>query len=149
MSGSMARRSVLHAGAALCVFALAPRARACEFFSSNLRVFHPWTRASPPGSDSATVSMIFDQVTRADRLIAAETPVAEGAEMGGVGARANVVDFAIAQGRESALAETGTYLRLVRLTQPLEIGRAYPLKLVFESGDVVAATLNIDYMRFR
>ncbi|HKX42676.1 MAG TPA: copper chaperone PCu(A)C [Burkholderiaceae bacterium] len=148
MSRLIARRGVLHAGLACCALALAPRARACEFFSSNLRVFHPWTHATEPGRDSAAVSMIFDQVTRADRLIAVETPVAEGAEMGGAEARP-AVDFAIPEGRESALAVNSTYLRLVRLKQPLEVGRSYPLKLVFESGDVVAAALNVDYMRFR
>ena len=148
MSGWMGRRGVLHAGLAGCAWMLAPRARACEFFSSNLRVFHPWTYASEPGRDTAAVSMIFDQVTRADRLIAAETPVADGAVMGGLEARP-AVDFAIPEGRESALAVTGTYLQLVRLKQPLEVGRSYPLKLVFESGDVVAATLNIDFLRFR
>jgi len=148
MSRWIGRRGVLHASLAGCAFLLAPRARACEFFSSNLRVFHPWTYATEPGRDTAAVSMLFDQVTRADRLIAAETPVADGAEMGGLGARADV-NFAIPEGRESALAASGTYLRLVRLRQPLEVGRSYPLKLTFEGGDVVAATLNIDYMRFR
>ena len=53
--------------------------------------------------------------------------------MGGLQASPRV-DFAIPQGQESALSETGTFLRLVGLIQPLETGRAYPLTAKFRSA---------------
>ena len=148
MSRNIRRRSLLHGGAALGVALLAPAARACEFFSSNLRIIHPWTRASSVGATSAMVSMRFNDVAETDRLLKVETPVASGAEFGGEGADPKI-DFAIPAGQESALTEAGIHVRLVGLQQPLEIGRSYPLTLTFEKGGVVSATLNVDYPSFR
>jgi copper(I)-binding protein len=140
------RRDVLHAGLALCASLVAPSVRACEFFSTTLRIFHPWTRATPMDAKTAAVCMKFDEVTKADRLIGVITPVAAGAELvaGGVGGR---VDFLIPEGRETLLSEDGTYIRLLGLEQPLLIGRSYPLKLVFEKGGIVDTQLNVDYLQ--
>lgn len=146
MNESIRRRALLHAGFAAGIALVVPPARACEFFSTNLRVAHPWARATADGDTFAALCMTFDEVTLADRLIKVETPVAAGAEMGGVGARPGI-DFPIPAGRESVLSETGTFIRLVGLKHPLEIGRSYPLKLVFERGGVVDADLDIDYER--
>ena len=148
----MRRRALLHAGLATglagVVPGLVPAARACEFSASTLRIIHPWTRQTADDANAAVVCMRFDQVQRSDRLIGVSTPVATRAEMGGLQASPRV-DFAIPQGQESALSETGTFLRLTGLTQPLETGRAYPLTLVFEHGGSVPALLTVDYERFR
>jgi copper(I)-binding protein len=144
MNLTVHRRLVLKAGLAAGASLVLPSARACEFFSSTLRILHPWSRASRDGATSAIVSTKFDQVLQDDRLIHVETPVAAGAEMGGIDA-ASRVDFPIPAGRETALGETGTYLRLVRLRHPLEMGRAYPLHLFFDRGGLVQADFDIDY----
>jgi copper(I)-binding protein len=122
-------------------------ARACEYFASTLRVMHPWTRATADGAGTAVVCMKFDEVSRDDRLIGVETPVAERAEMGGPQA-GMPVSVPIPAGQETWLHEAGTHVRLAGLKFPLEMGRAYPLKLVFEQGGVINATLNVDYVRF-
>jgi copper(I)-binding protein len=124
------------------------RAQACEFFASTLRVTHPWTRASVDGDSSAIVCMKFDEVQQDDRLIGVETDLASGAEMGGLGARAEV-DFAIPRGQETVLSERGTFVRLVGLLQPLDVGRSYPIRLRFEKGGVLRADLSVDFARFR
>ena len=138
------RRNVLRAGLALGTTLCLPQARACEFFATHLRINHPWTRASADGQNTAIVSMRFDDVTRTDRLIGVETPVAAAAELGGLGARP-AVDFLIPQGQESALHEFGTFVRLVGLQHRLEVARSYPLKLVFEHSGTVNATLTVDF----
>lgn len=140
------RRHLLRSGLAAGVALVAPGARACEYFSPNLRVVHPWTRATDAGF--AIVCMKFDDVTLADRLVAVHTPVAESAEMAGPDAGPGV-DFVIPPGQVSTLGETGTQLRLVGLKHALEVARSYPLDLVFERGGTVAATLNVDYTAFR
>lgn len=142
------RRLALRAGLACAVALTAPSARACEFFSSNLRVTHPWTRATAEDAGFAVVCMKFDEVAQADRLIAVETPVADGAQIGGE-ATSREVDLVIPAGQETLLTEAGTHVRLVGLRQPLEIARSYPLRLVFAKGGTVDATLNVDYARFR
>ncbi len=148
MNQAVLRRGVLHLGIAAGAALLLPSARACEYFSANLRITHPWTRATGPGAGSAIVCMKFDDVLQDDRLIGVETPVAAGAELGGLGARPEV-DFAIPAGRETLLSEAGTFVRLVGLNVPMEVARQYPMDLIFERSGRVAATLNVDYTRFR
>jgi copper(I)-binding protein len=58
------------------------------------------------------------------------------------------VDFAIPADQSSVLTESGTYLRLVGLKFPLQVGREYPLTLVFRKAGPVLAKLSIDYARF-
>lgn len=140
-------RGGLQAGLSLGLLGLLPQARACEYFGPNLRITHPYTRATQPGETSIAVTMKFDEVTQADRLIGVQTPVAEGAEIGGLLARPTV-DFVIPEGEETWLREDRTYLRLVGLKHPLQVARTYPMTLVFERGGPVPATLNIDYARF-
>ena len=147
MSRIHRRRGMLQAGLALGLVSVLPAARACEFFTTHLRITHPWTHASVEGASIAVVSMKFDEVTLADRLIGVTTPVAERAELGGIGAGPNV-DFPIPEGRETLLSERGTFVRLVGLKHPLEIARTYPLTLVFERGGSIATDLSVDYMRF-
>ena len=157
MEPRLIRRNVLRGSLALGVALLAPAARACEFFSPTMRILHPWTRASEPGASTAVVCMRFDEVSRDDRLIQVRTPVAAAAELGGValdgsGSRNNAgtaLDFPIPAGRESALSEGGRFVRLLGLRHPLEVGRSYPLTLIFEQGGVVDATLTVDFASFR
>jgi len=157
MKPHLIRRDVLRGGLALGVALLAPAARACEFFSPTMRILHPWTRASEPGASTAVVCMRFDEVSRDDRLIQVQTPVAAAAELGGVAltgssnrnGAGNGIDFLIPAGQESALSEGGRFVRLLDLRHPLEVGRSYPLTLVFEQGGVVDATLTVDFASFR
>ncbi|MEK8050019.1 copper chaperone PCu(A)C [Ideonella sp. DXS22W] len=148
MTVRLPRRQCLRAALGLGAAGLLPSARACEFFAPTLRIFHPWTRATAEGADEAVVSMKFDGVQRADRLVGVQTPVALHADIAGALARP-VVDFAIPAGRDSELAEGGTWLRLSGLQMPLHVGRAYPLTLQFEHGGEVPAQLSIDFPSFR
>lgn len=137
------RRAVLRTSLG-CAFALAlPQARACDFYSTRLHVYRPWARASGPGADFALLFMQFDEVIRSDRLIGIETPIATGAQMVRAGV-ASTLDLLIPAGRTTVLHETGTHLRLTGLTQPLLLGREYPLKLIFDSG-VVSADIDVDF----
>jgi periplasmic copper chaperone A len=148
MSRPVDRRDVLRAGFVLCASLAAPSVRACEFHTSTLRITHPWTRATGAEATSAVLCMKFDEVAATDRLIGVETPVAAGAEMAGAGV-AGAVNVFIPEGRETVLSDEGTHIRLTGLEHPLLIARSYPLKLVFENGGMVHATLNVDYgLRF-
>jgi hypothetical protein len=143
----MRRRSILGTGLALAALAAGGRAAACEYFTSTLRIFHPWTRATGAAT-YATVCMKFDEVTADDRLIAVETPLA--ARVRWIDPRAAVfesdrIDLPIPRGSEIDLREDGPWLRLVGLAQPLLIARTYPLTLVFQRAGVVPVTLTVDF----
>ena len=77
-------RDLLRGGLALGVAPISPTARACEFFSSALRITHPWTCASDPATTTALLSMRFDEISQDDRLVQVHRPVAAAAEMGGI-----------------------------------------------------------------
>jgi copper(I)-binding protein len=139
------RRQALQVGLALGTSLLLPSARACEFFTPTLRVTHPWTRASVKGATTAIVCMKIDQVTKPDRLIGVETPVAAGADIVGIEGRSGV-NLLLFKGQDTVLGESGIQLRLLDLTQPLQIARTYPMRLYFEKGGVLDAELNVDYM---
>lgn len=146
MNRIVRRRGVLHAGLALGVSLVAPSAHACEIVTGNLTIVHPWTRASADGATSAIVCMTFQDVTQTDRLIGAQTVVAEGAEMGGDAAAAGV-NFVIQEGQTSVLSEAGVHLRLVGLRFPLQMGRSYPMTLNFLKAGAIRASLSVDYAR--
>jgi copper(I)-binding protein len=145
------RRAVLRlglvSGLSLCAAGFVSNARACDFSTNTLRVNHPWTRATAEDATSAIVCMHFDQVQEDDRMIGVETMVAAGAEIGGIGARKDV-DVLIPKGQTVYLSEAGTYLRLLGLKMPLEVGRAYPMLLTFEKGGNLMTDLNISFARF-
>lgn len=150
MSLFIDRRGMLRQGLALgAVLALpsARSARAHEIITSTMRVTHPWSRATAPDAPYAVLCMKFDEVTQDDRLTRVESPVSESADMGGEGA-GPMVDFFIPAGQETYLAETQTYVRLVGLKFPLDVGRSYPLLLGFAKGGVYNTTFSIDQARF-
>jgi copper(I)-binding protein len=144
MTRLIRRRGMLQTGVALGAALLWPRAHACEFFSTHLRIYEPWARATLDGAHTAVLCMTFDEVTQTDRLIGVETPVASGAELGGAQA-SRPLDLLILQGRDTELTETGTYIRLTGLRFALEVAREYPLTLVFERGGVVRADFDVKY----
>lgn len=147
---TLPRRHVLIATAA-AYLGLPRPALACEFFSSHMRIWHPWTRATRVDADTAQVFMRFDEIQQPDRLVGIETPLARGARLAGPGApaQATSLDLAIAAGQDLTLSETGLHIELLDLQQPLQIGRSYPLRLVFASAEPVNATLNVDFPSLR
>lgn len=145
---ALPRRHVL---VALTAASFWPRAHACEFYSSHLRIWHPWTRATRVDADTARLCMRFDEVQSTDRLIGVETPVAAGARLAGPGAPppGQPLALLIRQGQELTLTEDGLHIELLDLQQPLQVGRTFPLRLVFENAPAVNATLNVDYGALR
>jgi copper(I)-binding protein len=142
------RRSALQMGAGVTAALAFPTVRAHEFFSSSLTVHHPWTRASAAGATSAIVSMKFEDVGVTDSLISAQSPIFEGSEFGGVGVTDSSrkgYEFVIQEGQNAELSEAGTYLRVLGLKFPLEVGREYPMTLLFAKAGPLKAALLIDF----
>jgi copper(I)-binding protein len=146
MSIAPNRRTVLRAALAAGLTPLLQPARACEFFAAHLRVYHPWTRETDFLDTSAVVCMTFDEVSRSDRLVGVESPVAEGAELCGPGL-GPLVNLPIPLGQVVTLQEAGTFIRLTGLKEPLGVGRSYPLTLIFEQSGPLLTNLSVDYTR--
>ena len=148
MSTFCSRRQLL---VALGAAAFARSSQACEFFSTHLRIWHPWTRATRVDADTAQIFMRFDEVRATDRLIGVETPLAGGARLAGPGAKAEgqALSLLIREGETLTLTEDGVHIELLDLQQPLQIARTYPMTLLFERADPVQATLTVDYASLR
>lgn len=136
---------------ALGTAGLSHPARACEFFSNHLRIWHPWARATRVDADTAKLCMRFDEVRKTDRLVGVETPVAAGARLAGPGAPPDRQDLSllIREGQELTLTEEGLHIELLDLQQPLQVGRSFALRLLFEQAPPVEALLNVDYAALR
>ena len=141
------RRQFIRAAAACAMPMAWPTAHGCQLTMGNFVLVHPWARATAPDATEASVCMGFEEVEAEDWLIGASSPVAESAEMGGEG-QGKAVKFRIVKGQSSGLSETGTYLKLVGLKFQLEVGRSFPLTLVFEKAGATTTSLSIDYPRF-
>jgi copper(I)-binding protein len=139
------RRQLLTAIAAVAAAAMLPAARGCEFFTTTLRITHPWTSAAAE-REVAMVGMTLDQVSEPDRLIGVTTMVATGAELVRDGI-AGPIDLVLLPDMPAVLRAPELYLRLTGLRQPLLIGRTYPLELEFEKGGSVRTQLSVDYER--
>lgn len=146
------RRRFLKAATLLATPWLGTPARACEFFTTTLRVTHPWTRVTPQEAPFAIVIMKIDEVRRDDRLIGVNTPLAARAELVGLpqglrggSSTASGLSLPIARGETLQFDERGVHVRLFGLTQPLLMARSYPMSLVFEHGGELDAELNVDY----
>jgi copper(I)-binding protein len=144
MVGKFERRGFLKLGVASAAGLACGTVSAHEYFTVNFTLVHPWTRASAPGATFAIIGMKFEDVTTADRMIGATSPLADGAEMGGPGGPAPLA-IEIPAGRTTELTEAGVHLRLVRLKRPLELGRELPITLVFEKAGSLRATFLVDY----
>jgi hypothetical protein len=146
---SLTRRTVLSSALGLSLPWLTRHASACEFYTTSLTIIHPWTRATTAGATTAKVCMSFQDVTRDDFLIGAETPVAERVVLvDGSEGDAPTFRFAIHAGQTTVLTEAGVHLRLQGLKQPLQMGREYPLRLSFAIAGPTPAKLSVDYTRF-
>ncbi len=144
MSRLIRRRSLLHASIAVCGGLWTLRSQACEVQLANLRLMHPWVRATAPGADSAILNMTVEDVTEDDRLIGVQCIAAAGAALGGPQS-APVVDFAIPAGRTTVLGEDGTHVVLTGLRFALHVGRVFPLLVTFEKGGIAMASLHVDF----
>lgn len=147
MKNLLTRRHLIQTGLACGLSMALPSARSCQLPMGNFVLVHPWARATTPDATEASVCMGFEEVNTEDWLIGASSPVAESAEMGGEGQN-KAVKFRIVKGQSSGLSETGTYLKLVGLKFQLEVGRSFPLTLVFEKAGATTTSLSIDYPRF-
>lgn len=142
------RRTVLRLAATAAAASFLPSARACEVFTGTLRVYHPWTRATVTGSDTAVLCMQLDEVTQTDRLIGVTTPIASGAELVEAG-QARPLNLLLAEGTETVLQEDGLHIRLLNVNRQLEPGRQFSLHLHFERSGTTFATLSVDFPSYR
>jgi periplasmic copper chaperone A len=110
----------------------------------NVTIHDPWARASLGTSKTSAVYMTLEiKGDQTDRLVAAETPLAEQAGMhtnimdGGVARMRPVDAVEVAPGTPSVLRPGGLHIMLTGLKEELVEGGTLPLTLTFEQAGSV------------
>ena len=137
--------------AALAIVAIASGAgQAQEFKVGDLLIDHPWARASiGQAKAGAAYLVVSNRGTEADRITAADTPVAKRAEFhthimeGGVMKMRPVGAVEVAPGEPVVFQPGGLHVMLMGLKAPLKEGETFPLTLKFENAGQVEIQVKI------
>ncbi len=123
-----------------------------EYEVGDLRIDHPWTRASPGIARIAGGYLtVANRGAAADRLvsvsaeIAGRTEIHEMAMAGGVMTMRQIPGgLAIPAGGELALQPGGLHLMFMDLRQPLKEGERFDATLTFETAGSVIVTFVVE-----
>lgn len=131
---------------------LTTAALAHDYTIGEIRIGHPWARATPHG---AKVAGGFLQINNAgsvpDRLVSVATDLAEHAEIHEMAMKDGVMTMrpladglAIPAGGEAALKPGGLHLMFVGLKRPLAKGDSFSATLTFERAGSVEVSFKVD-----
>lgn len=148
------RRRVLQAAGASAAVALtglwtARQARAHSFPEAGFTVIHPWCDETPRGARDWPVQLRIIDISVADRLIAASTPVSDRmtlltpAYITQARGAAGPPGVALHPGRDLVMNRLTPHFVLDHVNTDLRFGFEYPLALVFEQAGEISAALII------
>ena len=119
---------------------------------TGVQASQAWSRATPPGADTAAIYVILKAPTT-DRLIGATTPEAKKAEIHQITMAGNVrvmramrSGLPLPPGQPVSLQPGGYHIMLTGLTNPLKLGDTFPIHLAFQTSpaiDLVARVASI------
>ena len=135
-------KKALLAALALVLAGIAAPAMAADFKAGPLVVSDPWIRASASRAmkTGAAFAVLSNEGDAMDRLIAAESPVADRVELhthlmeGGVMKMRQVKAIEVHPGTPTVLQPGGLHIMFIGLHAPLQEGATVPLTLVFEKA---------------
>ena len=136
--------------AAASAFALSATALAHEYQLRNLRIDHPFARATPGGARNGGVYLsVENRGNQADRLVGVSTPVAH-AELhrmwldAGVMRMRAVDGIEVKPGDRLTLEPGGYHVMLTDLKRPLQPGDHFPLSLAFEKAGSIEVSVEVE-----
>jgi periplasmic copper chaperone A len=141
--------------AATVLFTSSSLLQAQEFNVKAMRISEPFARATVPQQQSAGAYLTLEnRGQRADRLVAASTPVAKSVELhtmaiDGTVMRMREVDAIEIKPSEKVVMKPGEgyHLMLLGLRGALKAGDVFPLSLLFEKSGAVEITVKVVDMR--
>lgn len=127
-------------------------ARAHDYTQGDLRIGHPWTRATAPTAKvGAGYMTIANRGGVPDRLVSASTDAAGRVEIHEMSMEAGVMrmrelagGLPLPAGADVALKPGGYHLMLMDLRAPLKQGASIPVMLVFERAGRVQVKLKVE-----
>lgn len=145
------RNRILALSTALAVCAFATAALAQDYTLGDLKIEHPWARASAgTAANGAAYMTIATTGTSADQLIKADSPVAGKVELhthiqdGDVMRMRPVSGITVNAGEPAVLRPGGLHVMLIGLKEPLKQGSQFPLTLTFEKAGTVTVQVGVE-----
>lgn len=124
---------------ALLALGLAFSVGAHEVKANGMVIEHPWARSTPPNAKTGAVYMtIVNEGETPDRLIGAETDVAEKVEIhthtmeDGIARMRPIEAIEITPGSPTRIEPGALHLMLIGLKEPLEAETAIAMTLIFQ-----------------
>lgn len=137
--------------AALVLALQASTVWAHDYSVGDLRIDHPWSRATATGAQVGGGYLSIKNVGKApDRLIEVKTPAAKMVEMHnsvtekGVMRMREVDNIEIKPGQTVTLKPEGLHLMLMMLDKPLLQGTRFPVTLTFEKAGKVEVLMQVE-----
>lgn len=131
--------------------AVAFAASAHDYSVGDLKIDHPWARATPGAiTTGAAYLAVTAQGQSPDRLIAAETPRAAKAELhtmmmdGDIMKMRQVSAVEINPGEPTLLRPGGLHIMLIGLKAPLREKDSFPMTLTFEKAGKVEVQIVVE-----
>jgi hypothetical protein len=126
-------------------------ALAVDMKAGPIVVSDAWARASATAAmkTGAAFAVLANQGAEMDRLVAAESPVAERVELhthtmdGGVMKMRQVEAIEVHPGSPTLMQPGGLHVMFIGLRAPLKEGSTIPLTLVFEKAGRIEATAHV------
>jgi copper(I)-binding protein len=132
---------------------VADAALAQQYTLHDLRIDHPFARATPPGAQSGSVyATIENRGTSKDRLVRVASPAAASVELHSMTMDGNVMRMRaiggldIEPGAKVTLGSAGYHVMLVGLVRPLVAGDRIPVTLTFQKAGAVDVTAVVEAM---
>lgn len=139
----------LYIGAMSLVFIAAAARGDGGAAAGDIRVSDAWSRATPPGIEIGAAYFVVRNGGESDRLLQAESSVAERAELHITTTRDGVTRMRrehaveIPSEGETAFAPGGRHVMLRGLKRPLRDGDAFPLALTFEDTGTLEVQVQV------
>ena len=145
---SLLAGAVLLAAAAFAGFAGA--AKAHDFTLGEMKIDHPWARASAGPARNSAAFMTIHNAGGADRLISASADVSDRVELhthemdGDVMKMRQVEAIDVPANGMAELKPGGFHVMLIGLKAPLKEGESFPLTLTFENAGTVTLEVAVE-----
>lgn len=134
---------------AATALALASFANAHEFKLGEIKIGHPYARATVAGQPGGAF-LKLDNAGADDKLLSAQTELASRTELHSMAMEGDVMrmrqvdGIALPSGKTVELKPGGLHLMLFGLKAPLKSGDKFPLTLRFEKAGEVTVTVNVE-----
>lgn len=114
-----------------------------EYYSGRFTIIHPWAVTAPAGAETADVFMKLVEISEDDRLVSAQSSVAEAVELIPPGsAPEGEIGIPMTAGTNLSLNARNGHLRLHNVRMDLHTGNQYPMTLVFDR----AGPVDVDFV---